>query len=221
MLLLILSLFLAFADEKMSADIFDVDGKEKLFFYETNRVYNNDTMTYEAKYKDIHTGELVAHEKAETFKGVIVRYEVRRLGTKESGVIEVKDGKIRFYYDDAGKKSEGKEDYKEPTLISATLLPFLAQHMEDLLAKKEVLFRYAVWYRKETVAFAFTLEKTDDKQIVIKMNPTNFLYRSLTKPLYFTYEKTNRKLQSIQGRTLPKLKVGSAWRDLDVLAIYK
>ncbi len=221
MFLLILNLFLAFAHENASADLYDVDGKEKLLSFEAIRIENKDSYTYESKFKDAKTGELVAHEKAEILKGDLVRYEVQRVGTKESGVVEVKDGKIRFTYEEAGKKSENKEDHKEPTIISASLVPFITGNIDGLLAKKEVKFRYAVWYRKETMGFECTLDKVENNQVVIKMNPTNLLYKSLAKPLYFTFDKTSKKLLTLKGRTLPKLKVGSAWKDLDVLAIYK
>lgn len=221
MFFLVLNLFLAFAEDKSSADVFDLDGKNKLFTYEATRRTEQDKMFFEAQFKDVATGEVVVSEKAEIHKGVIVRYDVERRPTKETGVIETKDGKIIFSYNDAGKKSESREPLKENTLISATLVPYMESKMEDLLAKKDVDFRYAVWYRKETVNFRFSFDKEENGQVVIKMNPTNFLYKSLVKPIYFTYQKSTKKLLTVQGRTLPKQKVGSAWKDLDAKVVYK
>ncbi|MBY0383971.1 hypothetical protein K2X05_02340, partial [bacterium] len=210
-----------FSQEIHQADVFDLEGKTKLFTYHAKRTYDKDVMSFEAQFKDATTGEVVANEKAQIKNGVIEHYEVQRMATKDSGVIEVKDGKLLFTYNDAGKKSEGKEPLKDTTLISATLVPYLESKFNDLLAKKDVDFRYAVWYRKETVGFRFSFDKEENDQVVIKMNPTNFLYKSLVNPIYFTYKKSTKKLLSIKGRTLPKQKVGSAWKDVDALAIYK
>jgi hypothetical protein len=221
MILLLLQIFLTFAQEKVTADVYDFEGKTKLYSYNNSRTTSNGVETYLAEFKDIATGEVAASEKAETRAGVIVRYEVSRPGTKDSGVIEVKDGKIIFSYNDNGKKSEAKEPLKENTLISATLCPYLESHFADLMSKKDVDFKYAVWYRKETVGFRFSYDREENGQVVIKMNPTNFLYRSMVKPIFFTYTKNGKKLVSIQGRTLPKRKDGSGWKDFDGLALYK
>ncbi len=221
MLFIIFQIALCFAQDKSVADVFDYEGKIKLFDYQNARSKSGDVDVYTAEFKDVTTGQVAATEKAETRNGVIVRYEVNRVGAKDSGVIEVKDGKIIFSYNDNGKKSEAKEPLKENTLISATLCPYLESHFADLLSKKDVDFRLAVWYRKETVGFRFSYDREENGKLVVKMNPTNFLYKSLVKPIYFTYNVANKKLVSIQGRTLPKRKEGSSWRDLDVLAIYK
>ncbi len=223
LLLLKISLFFsrAFSQEKATADVFEFEGKTKLYTYQNSRTLAGDVESYAAEFKDAITGEVAAAEKAETRQGVIVRYEVNRPGPKDSGVIEVKNGKLVFMYNDNGKKSEAKEPLNENTLISATLCPYLESHFADLLAKKDVDFKYAVWYRKETVGFRFSYDREENGQVIIKMNPTNFLYRSMVKPIYFTYTKANKKLVSIKGRTLPKRKDASGWKDFDGLALYK
>lgn len=221
MIFLLLYISLSFSQQKATADVYDFEGKTKVYNYQNSRTLAGDVETYLAEFKDAETGEVAASEKAETRQGVIVRYEVSRPGTKESGFVEVKDGKIIFSYNDNGKKSENKEPLRENTLISATLCPYLESHFADLLAKKDVDFKYAVWYRKETVGFRFSFDREENNQVVIKMNPTNFLYRSMVKPLYFTYTKDGKKLVSIKGRTLPKRKDGSSWKDFDGLALYK
>lgn len=221
MMILLTALFglLAHSSEKHSADIYDIDGKEKLFTFSSERVYAADVMTYTSVYKDA-AGNVVATERAEIDKGVLKTYEVERLPTKEKGFVETKEGKIIFTYTEDGKKSTNKEPLKENTLISATLVPFIETHLKDLLAKKDVTFRYAVWFRKEVLGFKFSYEKEEGNNIVVSMVPTNFLYRSLVKPIHFTLDKTTKKLISIKGRSLPKHKVDGAWRDFDGLAKY-
>jgi hypothetical protein len=221
MMFVLLQIALSFSQDKFTADVYDLEGKTKMFNYQNSRTMNGDVETYLAEFKDATTGEAAATEKTETREGVIVRYEVNRVGPKDSGLIEVKDGKIIFSYNDNGKKSESKEPLRENTLISATLCPYLESHFADILAKNDVDFRLAAWYRKETVGFRFSLDKEENGQVVVKMNPTNLLYRSLVKPIYFTYNKANKKLVSIKGRTLPKRKEGSSWKDFDALVLYK
>lgn len=210
-----------FADEKFVGEVFDLEGKTHLYTCEGSRVYNQDMVTFTSQYKNVQTGEVVATEKAEFKDGQLVRYDVARIPTKETGLIEVRDGKLRFTYTEDGKKSENKEDFKTDTLIGGSLAPYMEKHLDELLAKKALTFRYAVFFRKETVGFEFTFEKEENDHVVIKMNPTNFLYKSLVKPIYFTFDKKTKKLLSFKGRTLLRHKNGSSWNDLDGFTKYK
>lgn len=207
------------ANESYTADVFDIDGKEKLFTFSAERVYTADTMTYTATFKDL-TGAVVATENAEIKNGQIVKYSVERIPTKETGLVETTDGKMSFTYTEGGKKSTAKTTPKGDVLISATLVPYIEKNLKDLLAKKDVTFGYAVWFRKEVMSFKFSYEKEEGNNVVVKMNPTNLLYRSLVNPIYFTLDKKTKKIISIKGRALPKVKKGGAWRDFDGLLKY-
>lgn len=215
-LLLILStLWFSSASEKATADVFDLEGKTKLFNYQSERIYTVNTMDFTASFKDLEGG-LAADEKAHLENGKLVKYEVVLPPTGEKGLIEVKDGYVIFNYWEKSKHTSSKEKVQPDILVSANLVPHLQAHMEDFLAKKDIVFRYAVWHRKETVGFKFTFDREEDGGIVVaKMVPTNFLYRSLVDPLYFALEKTTKKLVYIKGRTTPKIKKDGSWRDLD------
>lgn len=211
---------LAFAaQEKYSAEIYDIEGKEKHFTYTAERTYEQGKMIFVSTFKDL-SGAIVATEKAEIINGQIVRYDVERVMSKEKGTIEGKEGKIHFTYSEKGNVSTSKEKLQENTLISATLVPYIETHFTELIDKKEVPFRYAVWFRKEVVGFKFTWDQEQDGNVVIKMVPTNLLYRSLVKPIYFTLVKTSKKLVSIKGRVLPKINKDGAWRDFDGFVKY-
>jgi hypothetical protein len=218
-ILLSVLMTLAQANEAYTADIYDLDGKEKLFTLSTNREFIADAMTYTATFKDM-TGAVVGEEKVQTKNGVLVSCEVVRPLVKEKGLIEVKDGKIHFTYTEDGKTSQAKTQLKPDVLVSGTLVPFMESRLKDLLEKKEVTFGYAVWFRKEVMGFKFSYEKEEANNIVVKMIPTNFLYRSLVNPLYFTMDKTTKKLISIKGRSLPKIKKDGSWRDFDGFTKY-
>ncbi|MCC6138918.1 MAG: hypothetical protein IT287_09810, partial [Bdellovibrionaceae bacterium] len=202
---------LAQASEVSTADIYDIDGKEKLFTFSSERIYAKENMSYTAIWKDV-AGTVVANEKAEFNKGVLTRYEVERPLLKEKGLIETKDGKILFTYTENGKTTTGKEALKPDTLIGATLVPHMEVHLKELLEKKEVTFKYAVWFRKEVIGFKFEYDKEEGNNIIAKMIPTNFLYRSMVKPIYFTMDKTTKKIISLKGRTLPKIQKDGSWR---------
>lgn len=216
---LVLFTFLSLANEQQAADIFDIDGKEKMFTFTSERTFDKETMRYTATFKNLQ-GEVVAQETAVVTGGTLVKYEVERSTSKEKGIVEVKDGKIHFSYTEKGKTSTSKEKLKEDTLVSAMLVPFLTSRLNDLMAGNDVAFRYAVWFRKEVIGFHFSLDKTEGQNVVVKMVPSNFLYRSLVKPIYFTIDKTTKKVVSIKGRSLPKVQVDGSWRDFDGFSKY-
>ncbi len=220
MLIIFLSLSLVFAGEKYSADLYDLDGKTKLFTYEAERAESGQTMTYTAVYKDL-SGQVVAQEKGEAVQGVFTKYEASRPPLEESGSVEVKDGKIHFNYTEKTKTSSSKDNFKNNTLFSGTLVPFLQANMDKVVGGQELSFPYVVWYRKETVGFKFVFDKEESGKLVFKMVPTNMLYRSLVNPLFFTLDKTTKKLISVKGRTMPKIKDGSRWKDVDSFVQYK
>jgi predicted lipoprotein with Yx(FWY)xxD motif len=57
--------------------------------------------------------------------------------------------------------------------------------------------------------------------IVIKMKPSSFIISALVNPLYFTMTEKDGVLLAIKGRTVPKLKSGSGFTDLDVETTYE
>jgi hypothetical protein len=220
MLLLIATLFMAHA-EKYSADLYDLEGKTKMFTYEGERTMDGDTMTYSCVYKGLD-GRIEATEKGTAKNGVFVNYEAARPPQNESGSVEVKEGKILFSYNENGKIKTSKDNFHaEDTEFSGTLVPYLQAHFDDLLAKKELSFRYVVWYRRETVGFKFLFDKEENGLVIAKMVPTNFLYRSLVDPLFFALDKKTKKLVYIKGRTMPQVKVDGSWKNVDAFVKYK
>lgn len=130
MISLLLTLSLAFASEKFSADVYDLEGKTKHFTFEATKTYTKDAMTYESVFKTPE-GEIAAQEKAEVVQGQLVRYEASRPPVGDKGVIEVKDKKVRFSYTEKGKESSSKENIKENMLFSGTLVPHLEANFAD------------------------------------------------------------------------------------------
>ena len=141
--------------EDFSADVFDFEGKTKLFTFAGSRVTDKGVMTYSSEYKGLDSS-VVIKEKATITKGVIDNYEIESLQSGEKGKIYVKGKKIYFEYTNEKKKrSKAKTKLQPNTLVSASLVPFLQENFSKILAKKDLNFKYAVWYRKELVSFRF------------------------------------------------------------------
>ncbi len=216
MLILLLSVLTVFANENYTADVYDAEGKEKIFTYEGYRKYTKDTMEYSGTYKDLQ-GQVVATEGGTAVTGVMTKYTADRPSGKDSGVIEVVDGKLVFNYTDSGKAATPKkENFKPETLFAGNLVPFMQTRLDKLAAKEELKFPYVVWYRKETINFKLYFRSDDGTHLMIKMHPTNFIYASMVKPLEFTFDKKTKKLVSLKGRALPKVKN----KDIEALIKY-
>jgi hypothetical protein len=207
--------------EKRTADIYDLEGKTKMFTLEAERTEEGGVSHYTATYKDTQ-GNVVGTEKGESAGGKLVKYEPSRVLTEDSGLVEVKDGKIYFTYIEKGKKSTSRDNFKENTLYSGMLVPFIQDHLDKIVAGDSPSFPYVAWFRKETVGFqvSYDKDKSAEGQIAIKMNPTNLLYRSLVNPIYFNFDKATKKLVSIKGRTFLKAKIDGRIKDFDGIAKY-
>lgn len=208
------------ADEDINATLYDLDGKEKKFTSETHRKATVDTLYSDSSYKNLD-GTPVVTEKAEIKMGTLVHYEIQQLQTKERGTIDVVDGKLIFkYYDGTSQKNDKKEKLEPNTLVSSNLLTYLQSHLEEVLKKQNVEFYLAVWYRQETVKFAYSFEKEEGNNVVVRMAPTNMLYRSLVDPIFITVDKTTKNIVSYKGRTTPKEMVNGRYKDFNSLIVY-
>lgn len=215
-----LSLQNATATEIFTADLYDLSGQEKKFTYEGQREYTVDTMNFKASYKNLD-GTLAVEETAQITAGTVVRYEIQRKPTNEVGIIEVKDNKIIFkYHDGQSQKKDKSEPLQPDTLVSANLFVYLQANIEKILAKQDVKFKYAVWYRQETVGFKYSYEKEDGNSVIVRMAPTNMLYRSLVDPIFITVDKTSHKVTHYKGRTTPKIQVDGKFKDFDTSFSY-
>jgi hypothetical protein len=156
--------------------------------------------------------------------GQVVRDEIQQKQTGQSGLIEVRDGKIYFSKTVDGKTSTSDEKLKDTFVVSANFQRFLKDHWEAIAGGKTVAFRYGVWDRKETVGFEIFKTGTDkigDKEVlVLKMKPSSFLIAALVKPIYFKFAADGSHLLEMNGRVPPKRKAGDSWKDLDAEVVY-
>jgi hypothetical protein len=177
-------------------------------------------------------GSLAARETAVYEGDNLVSYDLEELQIQARGTVKLSRGSkteatIAFQYVSGTnpKRNASTESLRPDTLISDMLAPFLAAHWNDLLKGKEVKCRYVAAARAETVGFKFVKHAESTVQgkpaVIIKMAPSSFLIAALVDPLFFTMEKdgAHRVLQ-YDGRTTPKIKDGSRWKDLDAVTVF-
>jgi hypothetical protein len=57
--------------------------------------------------------------------------------------------------------------------------------------------------------------------VIIKMSASSFIIAALVDPLFFTMEKDGEhRVLQYDGRTTPKLKDGTKWKDLDAVTVF-
>jgi len=189
------------------ATITDKDGKEQV----------------RGVFTDLEGKEAVTDEM--TLDGLnVIHDEIHQLQTNQSGIMEVKDGKIYFTKTKDGKTSTETEKLKDTFVVSGSFQKFIKAHWEPIAAGKTVAFRYGVWDRQETVGFEiFKIgeEKIGDKEaIVLKMKPSSFVIAALVNPIIFKYAADGSHLLEMNGRVPVKKKSGDSWKDLDAEVVY-
>ena len=124
-----------------------------------------------------------------------------------------------------GKAKTSTEVLRNDTLTSDMVAPFLATHWAELARAEKVRCRYIVVPQRETVGFTFVKDTETSyqgrKALVLRMEATSPIIARLVDPIYFTVESAApHRVFQVVGRSTPKVKVGSAWEDLDALTLF-
>lgn len=222
---LLFPLFLS-AQQKMTAELFDLKSEQKQKLYDLNLVITpqGSETVVQSEFRDIH-GNISVTEKGVVNGDKLVSFEINRPQTNEQGKIVVQGEKIVFeYWDTAGKKKTAEEKVKGFVLCSSNFGAFIKSHWEVLQKGESVSVRFAVWDRLETVGF--TLRKTKsveikgEKMMELEMKPTSFVIAALVDPVKFWYAERDQVLRSMKGRVPPKVQRDGKWKDLDAEAVY-
>ena len=170
-------------------------------------------------------GREIIRQDAWVRAGQLTKYveEQRQLG--EWGVMEARDGRLRFEWSSGGTKAETGSEALPPNLVvGATSIDYLAERWRDLLAGKDIPVRLGVLERQETVGFEFALMhegKLDGKDVVyVAFKPTSFFVSMVVKPIVMIFEKADARLLELRGRVGIKKRSGSGWKDLDTEMVY-
>lgn len=225
-LLLTCTASLATAAETLVATgtVYNSEGKEKKFTMEKYVSQDGDKTLSRVVYKDM-SGDVLTEEKLEVSKeGSLLRYDMDQKQLKQKAWVEVDPNKKKITYN---LKKFRKRNYPitvdlgENFIVSLQITDMIRKNWDKLKKGEDVKIGLGVWDRQETIHFKLAKDKLDDKVFVVKMSPSNYLYRALVKPLYFTFDPKSKVLTSYKGRVTPKDKKGRSFYAYDGLVKYQ
>ena len=128
----------------------------------------------------------------------------------------------------AGGKSRTKsasELFQTNSLVNDMIPFFFMQHWDPIQRGETVHFRLIVPARLESVGF--NVSKASEGQwngikvLRLRMEASNFIIARLVDPLEFVVEKeAPHRVYEYTGRTTPKIRDGSKWKDLDARSVF-
>ena len=125
---------------------------------------------------------------------------------------------------DAKKKTDS-ETLQADTLVADMIAPFINAHWNKLMRGEPATFRFIASSRLETVGFKLVKEAEvtwrGQPALRLRMEPSSFVIAQIVDPLFFIVEKGGEhRVLEYAGRTTPRLRDGSKWKDLDARTIY-
>ena len=206
-------------------DIYEMGSnrKTKLFTYEHKPSSELPDRDVENTYRT-PDGSTAIQEKINFKNNALTHYEIEQKQLGNRGVVDIKDGKIVADYTKEGKKDHYEKEKKDNTILSPEITTFIRANWDKILKGDTVKAQLFVVDRLDTYSFEYykVKEQTVDnqKEVVVKMKPGNLIVSALVDPLYFSFSPDGQKLLRLEGRTLPKRKVGEKWKDLDAETVY-
>src|SRR5262249_54539875 len=146
-------------------------------------------------------GKLAAQEHVVYEGNALVLFELEEIQTGAKGSVRVRcdaqspeKGTIEFDYAiGSGKTKVRREPLAEDTLVGDMVGPFLSDHWGQLANGDKVKCRYIVVPRRETVGFSFVKDSectlNGRAMLILRMEPTSRILKTLVDPLFFTIEK--------------------------------
>jgi hypothetical protein len=212
--------------EEIAGQVYELgSNKGKLIYNFKNSVTVKDGVRLaKSEYKDL-SGQIVATEDSQLKDGKVVSYSVDHKQLEQKASVEVKADRVYFTLQNKDG-SQKKDDEKLPSnlVIGPSLLTYIALNWPDINGGKSIRMRFASWERLETVGFEIFKvgeeSRGERKVTILTMKPSNFVIAALVKPLKLVVANEGKELVEIFGRTLPKRKDGTKWKDLDAEVYY-
>ena len=213
--------------------IYSSDRKQLLFRFTRRATRSGQQLSVVREYS-YPDGRIAARERVEYLGDQLRSFALGQLQSGEAGRVNLKSdsqaksqGVIAFEYQkEPGSTAKTRNEELQPdTVVSDMVAPFLGSHWDALMRGEKVKCRYIVLARRETVGFTFVKESestSQGKQVaIIKMEATSPIIAALIDPLFFTLEKQGRHhVLEYRGRTTPKTREGSSWKDLDAITVF-
>lgn len=197
-----------------------------LFTFKRTAVRSNTAVHVVRDFSNLD-GSLAARETLVFQNGRLALFQLDERQTGAVGTTRVTGSKLLFTWaekDGAKAKSE-TEQLKSETLVGDMIPHFIRAHWTELVRGDAVNFRFIASSRLETVGFKFVKESEvtwrGKPALRLRMEPSSVIIRQIVDPLFFIVEKdgAHRVLEYV-GRTTPKLRDGSKWKDLDARTVY-
>ena len=202
-------------------EVFDKEGKNKKWTYERYQKIEGNAVFDRAVYKDLE-GEILTEEKMHRVDGKLVRYDMSQKQLKQEAWIELKNDKVTFNLKKYRKRNYPQTVSKPDNfVVGLMLVPTMVKNWDKFEAGKEVEIKLGVWHRQEAITFDLSKESSNDKELVVKMNPSSMFIRAVVDPIYFHFDKTTKNLTKYRGRATPKEQRGRSYYDFDGLVTYK
>ncbi len=214
---------LAFAGETLvyTGEGFDKTGKTKMFDYKKFKSVDGKKVSERAIYTDL-SGDILTEEKVESRDGKLVRYDMDQKQLNQKAWIEVTDKKVTFNLKKFRKKNYPiTVDRPDNFIVGLEIVPTIIKNWDVFMKGKDMTVQLGVWHRQEAIGFKLSRDKSDDKNLVVKMAPTSFLIRAVVDPLYFIFDKKTKLLTSYKGRLTPKEKQGRSYGSVDGVVKYQ
>lgn len=180
------------------------------------------------------SGQIVVTEKMKYQDKKLTRYELDHRQTGYKGILEIDGTKAILVYarSELLANTVGAQDakpitrdWKPNSVIGPTLVPWLRTQWASLMKGDQLEADFFVLERRTSYTFVYKKEREEivdgQSRVVILMKIANRFLRMLVDPLHFHIEAQGElRLMVLEGRTLPKKKVGSDFKDLDARTIY-
>lgn len=140
-------------------------------------------------------------------------YEYTRYELNETSSITVTQNRVLMVQSINGERKTKILPEPQNLVAGPLTVPFISDHMHELLKGDVLIINYAVIDRLAFYAFTLHLDKThpeySDDNVVIKMFPQSLIVQQFVDPLYFILNASGDQLHKIIGRTLAIKKEGN------------
>ncbi|PWU22826.1 MAG: hypothetical protein C5B49_00055 [Bdellovibrio sp.] len=213
------------AEGKISAVLYEKGSQrsKKLFTLDVDIETKGPFQREVATYRDPE-GKVVVEESALLKGAQVVSSVTQQNQTQQKGEIEYDGKNATFSKTENDKTKKITETVDGDFVVSGSFRHFVESKFPRIAAGETVKFRLGVWDRQETIGFSLfkTGEEGSGEQKVfnVKMKASSIIVAALIDPINFKFNKDGSKILEMTGRTAPKIKKGSSWKDLDVEAVY-
>jgi hypothetical protein len=215
------------SDSMTNAKVVDLENKSKvLFTYAHISRVEGERRNIENTFFDLQGNQVVVEHASLGDNGVtLYNYRVEQKQTGGEGSIQVHAGTAELKYTIGGKTKTSSTSAGPDLIAGPTLANFLRANWSKLMGGEKIKARFVALERAEAVGFEYfkdgESEVSGQKAVVIKMKPSSFLIAALVNPIKLYFTPDGKKLLQFEGRTLPKIKSGDKWKDLEALTIYE